>query len=261
MSVITPLMLTPNLSNQYESSQSPQPRCLAFRLSQIISSRVSHHNLDADFQPCPIRAKPVTKISVLCSSSNKLKSSHVGHHNLGVLAFHIPTSPTVTKNLVSYSSSSNQPWKSIRPTSVTTHSVSGHQSVQTTSLLLVTYTLGVPLSSPKLYSHSSISVSHYNLSADFSAHRFASIRTSSVTTTSVSGRQPTLCSLHIQPRPPPSRCLATSPQLYNHTEPPQSASIASLMSVYQPIALLSNELLQSAVHLGIDSSAHSSTLT
>lgn len=39
------------------------------------------------------------------------------------------------------------------------------------------------------------------------------------------------------------------------------SSIASLMSVYQPIALLSNEILQSAVHLGIDSSAHSSTLT
>lgn len=213
MSVITPSMLTPNHSNQYEPSQSPQPRYLAFRLSQIISSRVSHHNLDADFQPfqfepnqspqsrCsdlhpiePIGATSATTISVLCSSSNKIKSSHVSLHNLGVLAFHIPSSPTVTKNLVSYSSSSNQPWKSIRATSVTTHSVSGHQSVQTTSLLLVTYTLGVPLSSPKLYSQSSISVSHFNLSAGFSAHRFASIRISSVTTTSVSGRQPIGCS-------------------------------------------------------------------
>lgn len=145
------------------------------------------------------------------------------HHSLGVLAFHLQTSPTVTNNLVSCSSSSNQPWKAIRATSVTTYSVSSHQSVQTTSLLLVTYTLGVPLSSPKLYSQSSISVSHFNLSADFPAHRFASNRTSSIVTTSVSGRQPLGCSLQIQPRPPPSRCLATSPQLYHHIEPPQSA--------------------------------------
>lgn len=189
----------------FEPSQSPQSQCLAFRLSQTISSRVSHHNLDADSQPfqfepnqspqprCsglhPIEAigtTSVTTISVLCSSSNETNLSHVGHHKLGVLAFHLPTSPTVTNNLVSYSSSSNQPWKPIRATSVTTYSVSGHQSVQTTSLLLVTYTLGVPLSSPKLYSQSSISVSHFHLSADFPAHRFASIRTSSVTTTSVS---------------------------------------------------------------------------
>lgn len=163
MSVISNSMLTPNLFNHLEPYQAPQSRCSVLRPTKNNLSHVSHQTSvfwPFSFQPGQRSA------TIWCP------------------VLHLPI---------------QQPWKPIRATPVTTHSVSGHQSVQTTSLLLVTYTLGVPLSSPRLYSQSSISVSHFHLSADFPAHRFASIRTSSVTTTSVSGRQPIGCSLHTQP--------------------------------------------------------------
>lgn len=104
----------------FEPSQSPQSQCLAFRLSQTISSRVSHHNLDADSQPfqfepnqspqprCsglhPIEAIgtiSVTTISVLCSSSNETNSSHVGHHILGIWPSICPNDFTLAGHLYS----------------------------------------------------------------------------------------------------------------------------------------------------------------
>lgn len=283
MSVITPSMLTPNLSNQYELSQSPQPRCLAFRLSQIISSRVSHHNLDADFQPF------------------QFEPNHLGsHRNLGALTFFQsiqfePHQPPYSRCSVLL------PTKSSRAMSVTTTLVFWPFTFQPAQwslriwcpILHLPINLGnqfEPSQSPhtrylaiNLYKqlHSCwspiLSVSRFPAQSSIHSRAFQSVTSISVLTFQPIGSHQSEPRQLLQPQyladslsavlsisshdrhhlgvwlPAHSSTITMS----HHSQP----SIASSMSVYQPIALLSNKLLVSAVHLGIDSSAHSSTLT
>lgn len=256
--------------NYFEPSQSPQSQRLAFRLlgSRTISSHVSHPKVDADselsqsiraqsvatiavsgissrsnqFEPNQspqsrysglhpietIGATSVTTISVLCSSSNETNLSHVGHHNLGVPAFHLPfnhgnqfeprQSPHTRCLAIKLSKQLQSCWSPILSVSCIPAQSSilcrAFQSV--TSISVLTFQpIGSHQSEPRQllqpqYLEDSLSAvlskcshDHYHLCVWLPAHSSTII-------------------------------------LSHHSQP----SIASSMSVYQPIALLLNELLE-----------------